>query len=243
MRFWFLSALMTFLFISFFTAEANIAEKEAFEFVDTVQSIFQSRYAPYEWKKATYQWDLEKEIERVKQRMRAETHLTVRSFHRILKDFFHSLKDYHVKVRFYSTESASLPFQVKGIDGRYFVSYVDIEKLSQDTLPIKVGDELISFDGRNPGDLIQELLPEATPCATAETDQSLAESSLTSRHGERGMAVPKGAVLVKFVSAKSGKPYAYQLMWEYKPEMVFDQVSPSTSAGSSTLLTITVTSL
>ncbi len=40
------------------------------------------------------------------------------------------MKDYHVDVTFFSTEQASLPFSVRGVEGRYFIDWLDPLRLS-----------------------------------------------------------------------------------------------------------------
>lgn len=88
--------------------------------LDFVKNIFQNNYAPAGWKKAYSGWDVDFAIGEVKQKILDTDPLSIKQFQEILKNFFISAKDYHVAILYHSTESATLPFRIKGANGRYF---------------------------------------------------------------------------------------------------------------------------
>ncbi len=197
-----------------------IDKQEAYDFLSSLESLYLCRYAPADWKKSRQQqWDISSKINEIKQQIANQDDMSVRDFQRAVKQFFLFFKDYHVGVCFHSTEKASLPFQIKGFGGRYFVSSIDRDKLSEFASCLEVGDEVLSFDGRSPGELIAELV-SLTPSANGPTDNALAEMILTNRSARLGHTVPKGSLVVEYRSHSSGEVFGHQFLWDYTTEMI-----------------------
>lgn len=197
--------------------------------LDIIQNIFDVHYAPKEWKNLYSGWVLEEEIEKAKVKIDETSPITTKAYQRIVQEFFNSTKDYHVTVRFWSTESAKLPFSVKQSEGKYFITYVDEEKLSPLFYKYKKGDEVVSFDGRPTDEVIQELMETEFRYANKATDQALAEIYLTSRLGALGHKVPRGPVKVGIKSKLTGKVQNTQLIWNYTPEKITHGMNPKPS--------------
>lgn len=179
-----------------------------------IQNTFEVRYAPIEWKKIFANWDLYKESDIAKQKILNTSPLTIKQFQNILADFLRSTKDYHVGIIYHSTESAFLPFNIKSAQGKYFISKIYTQ------LPfLKVGDEIISFNGKNIDEVIGELKNKYGLHASPETDQAQAELYLTLRLASLGMEVPKGKVTFKTKNAKS-KIVTHETEWDYFPEKI-----------------------
>lgn len=198
--------------------EASTKEKMIFE-LDEIKSVFEIGYAPKAWKKKYCNWDLENEIEKSKQRVLQTSNITNKDFQKIVRDFFRSTKDYHVAVRFYSTEGAYLPIQIRGANGRYFITYIDRSKLSYNAYTIHLGDEVVLFDGRPTADVVAELQLEEFGISNSATDKALAEIYLTQRYGIMGQDVPRGPVSIQ-LRQNGGQLNSYQLIWTYLPEKI-----------------------
>lgn len=189
--------------------------------LDVIRSAFEVGYAPREWKGKHTGWDLDTEIAKTKDKVQQMAQPSVKNYQYILRDFFNSMRDYHVGIYFYSTEKATLPFQVKGANGRYFFSYIDKERLSPSVFPVNVGDEIVSFDGKPVEAVIQDLINRYLRGATAETDRAFAEYFLTLRSARVGHIVPKGSITIGVRHYGSSSKIAnYQLIWNYTPEKV-----------------------
>ncbi len=201
-------------------ASYEITKDEMLNYVDSVHALIQSRYAPAEWKQGYCQWNLAKEINKLKQTLNDEENLTVKSFQRQLRHFLYSMKDYHVNVCFFSTEASFLPFKAKKFGDRYFITYVDKEKFSV----FNEGDELVSFGGEDPEAVVGRLKHSSTPSAASESDQSLAEIWLTLRGAVIGHEVPNGPITVTARDRNSGELKSYQMIWTYRPEKVNDHL-------------------
>lgn len=190
------------------------------EDLEIIKHHFEMAYAPAEWKKEYAGWDLNEAFERSKNQVLTTPSITTKQFQEIVRDFTKSMKDYHVGVMFFSTEFASLPFSVKGVEGRYFIKWVDPLRLPAAYYGIRPGDELLEFDDQPIVEVIANLAKFNGKSSNQSTDQGLAEMKLTIRAGMAGDRVPKGPIHITTRSAKTGKVNTHQLRWSYTPEHV-----------------------
>lgn len=189
------------------------------EQLDTVKNIFEAKYAPHEWRQNTHGWDLSAELLAAKQKIIDQENPSTKDFQRILSGFLRSTKDHHVRVLFYGTESAKLPFSICGVDGRYFITYIDQDLMPSDIYPIEVGDELLELDGREVYKIIKDLKRKQFLSDTA-TDTATAEHLLVSREARHGEEVPHGPAMITVQSRDTRRISVYQIFWDYFPEFV-----------------------
>ncbi len=190
--------------------------------LESIRNMFEVKYAPAEWKGEFAGWDLDLAIAEAKDKVRNISDPSLKECQVIIRDFFNSMRDYHVGVSFYSTESASLPFLVKGAENRFFVCEIDHCQVSRKEFALDVGDEIITFDGRPIHDVIDELRIAEFGSNTYETDMALAEMLLTNRHGACANFIPRGPVVVTGKKKWSGEEVSVELTWDYNPEKVQD---------------------
>ena len=190
--------------------------------VNTIKNSFKVAYAMSDLKKVNYNWEINDQIASINQEL--GNIQSVKNAQKLLKKLFQSTKDYHCSVVFASTESATLPIKVKGVDSRYFLTWVDRKKLSTWSFPYKEGDEITHFDGKPMDAIVKELIESDTPNANYPTDRLLAENMLTHRIGMLGMEVPQGAVTITVKPKNSSKTAKVNLQWEYHPELIKDVV-------------------
>jgi hypothetical protein len=198
------------------TIAATKLQKRMIRFVDSVADVYDSMYAPALWKKEFSNWTMDAQVSIAKEKILAKS-LSISEYQKVVNELILSMKDFHVSVKFHATESARLPFMIRGAEGRYFIVHIDKTKLSDADFPFAIGDEIVEMNGKSV-DLIVKELKGNLGGNTSETDQALAEMSLTSRSAARAHIVPKGAVEVTFL--KDGKKVTRQLSWEYKKETV-----------------------
>jgi hypothetical protein len=198
-------------------AEPNARQRQMLFGLQTVHGTFDALYAPKDWKKEHLGWDLDAEIAKAQKRVMAKDDITLLEYRKIVVDFFRSARDYHVDVSFLSTEYSFLPFEVVGVQGRFFLSYVDRKKLPKHTFPFEPGAELVTLDGKRVGPLVDEL-KRTFGGNTSPTDQRLAERALTMRRADKGMVVPRGRLEVTF--KVDGEPASRQISWTYHEETV-----------------------
>jgi len=182
-----------------------------------IQNLFQTAYAPMEWKKENFGFDVEQEIAKVKARVLQKNTLSIKEFQEILKNLCNSIKDYHVVIKFYSTESANLPFRLQGAEGKYFISAI-----KNKNFPFSVGDEIISFNGEPIHLAIEAFKTTISSDNHFLTDQALAEMYFTIRSGEYADKISKGPVTLIIKEALSGKLITYETQWNYQEEKILD---------------------
>lgn len=214
-----------FVFIFLFTvthfvnAEQTAIDKEKMHLqIDLIKSIFEIQYAPFIWKNEYFGWSLDQEINKAKNKINQTQNL--KDFQRVLKEFFRSCRDYHVDIFFYSTEEAYLPFRVKPINGKLFLSYIDRKKLPETIFPVNIGDELISFDRKSAFQVLEELKESEFYYSNEQTDLSMAAILLTNRKGILGQIIPQGFAELTFWSSKKERSETYNLSWIYTPEKI-----------------------
>lgn len=190
--------------------------------LDYIRDIYQSNYAPAEWKAKHLGWSLQNEIDLAKAVVQANPNMSLSEYQAVLKKFFQSTKDYHVSVAFYGTERASLPFSVMSAQGRYFIVYIDRAKLPASSFPFAVGDELLSMDG-TPVAQLAENLRVAGDNGVLETDKAISEIYLTRRVAKAFVGpVPKGAVVLEVKRKSDQKILKHQMLWNYTAESIPD---------------------
>jgi hypothetical protein len=188
--------------------------------LDVIKNTFDVYYAPKEWKKSHFGWDLGAEIQKAKDKVQASDSINVKQFRYIVRDFFQSTKDYHVGVYFHSTESSTLPFSLKALDGKYYISYIDESKLDCMVYPLSIGDEVVEFNSRPIAEVIQELKETLTRNSNTATDEEMASFYLTHRSGRAGHVVPRGNAVISTQSLWDNNLTQIQLRWEYQPEKI-----------------------
>lgn len=188
--------------------------------LEGIKNIFEVSYAPSEWKQSLYGWDLTAEIEKAKDRVQFSETISIKQFQGIVRDFFNSTRDYHVKVNFYSTESSILPFSVKPCEGRYFISFIDQSEDHPQGFDLSLGDELLELDNKPAADVIEELKAQISSNANPATDEELAAVYLTFRSGRLGHPTPKGRMQIKTRSLVGGGEKTQEIAWKYTSERV-----------------------
>ncbi len=197
-----------------------IAKETMLQQLDTVKCIFESKYAPIEWKQRTYNWDLEAELEGAKNSINSLSNPTAKDFQRVLKKFLYSTRDYHVQVQFISTARSTLPISICGVDGRYFITYIDRDQMPSDIYPVEVGDELLEMNGRCIHKLIRDLNKNELSREESPTDAALLENLFSSREGRWGVAVPSGPAVITVQSKETRRISSYQILWDHVPELI-----------------------
>lgn len=181
----------------------------------TVRQAFDTQYAPMEWKQVYADWNLEEQMELAKFKILSKNNITVKDYQQVLKEFFHSTRDYHVGVYFYSTEAASLPFAIVGAENRYFVRWVDYSC----PIPLNEGDEIVSYKGVPMHDLITEIKLRELGNPESLTDQAFAEYYFSLRIGALGHKIPKGEVTIGVIHKGSKEEVIYPIEWNYIPDI------------------------
>lgn len=197
-----------------------------------IKNTLEVCYAPAQWKKEYCNWDLDASYSESISRLNHLASDLPLYYQRELLRFLNQTQDYHVGINYYATERASLPFTVKGANGRYFITYVDRDVLMYGMYPFNVGDELLLFDGRPIAEVITELQVSEFR-SNFPTDWSLTEQMLTNRCASRGTVVPYGPVSITVRSRDTAQDITLQLFWRYEKEQFGNPIPHLLPAASS----------
>ncbi len=197
-------------------ARETFVQQSALSDLELIRNSFAVHYAPRMWKNVYAGWDLDTEIQYAKNRIINLSNPSLKECQLIIRDFFNRTRDYHVGVKFCSTEFASLPFLVKRAEDRYFVC----DRSSSS--PFRIGDEILTFGGRPIQQVIDEIVVSEGGINTCATDISSAELSLTIRSGFFGDPIPSGPIEITGRKKGSSQEIKTTLEWDYDPEEVED---------------------
>lgn len=201
--------------------------------LEFIKGVFEVNYAPLEWKKDYVDLDLDLVFDKAKEKITPQT--TTKQYQQILRTLFNSMCDYHVGVSFYSTESAHLPFMVKGAEGRYFICDIDREELPVTLFPFYEGDEIVAFDNKPIAKVLEQLrVQECGLGNTLETDQAITEKMLTHRLGEKGHCVPSGDAELRIKKYGTDDVFKVFIPWQYSKELVQDSAKLLNSSQQTT---------
>lgn len=212
-------ALLALLFTVSLFGENNEAVKgKMCADLDAIKGIFQTQYAPTEWKQTYGGWILEEKIENAKDQVRNTDSISIKDYQRILHEFFQSTQDFHVSISFYSTESANLPFLLKSAQNRYFITGLTRDAFPRS--PIEIGDEIKSFNGRPIAEVLNEFRKEELKRGDSLSDLSVAEMFFTKRSGSQGHLIPDGNVSLGVRHKGERKDSFYSINWNYSAERI-----------------------
>lgn len=199
--------------------------------LDFIRNAFETKYAPALWKKEFAGWDLLTEIDRAKHEVLYHEGCPIKHYQRSLLRFLRSTQDYHVGAFIYSTEAARLPFELGGSQGRYFITQVDEDYISEKGLSLKVGDELILFNSQPINEAVKKFKEQELGHQESLTDQALAEMFLTQRTASQGHIVPKGEISLTVKSCLTGLCSSMNFEWDHVPEMITNPLVSALSPG------------
>lgn len=186
-----------------------------------MKTVYSAYYAPAAWKKQYAGYDLNTQYAASLGEASSKSQaLTIKQARSIFKEFVYAMKDYHTSISFVSTESASLPLEVRGAEGRLFIVTIDRSKLSEAAFPFQVGDELLTVDGKSANAIVNDL-QNVFAANAAATDRSIAELRLFHRSASKGFTeIPSGPVTLGIKPAGSNDVKTVQLLWDYSPELI-----------------------
>lgn len=125
-------------------------EQRVFE-LQALAATYARNYAPYEWKKQLYSFDLFDLRPWVARARAAKDDL---EYFEIASAYVASLRDTHTSYRLPSTFVAATGLHVDLYDGKVVIDSVNRSVLPTARFPFQIGDEIISADGRPAEELV-----------------------------------------------------------------------------------------
>lgn len=187
------------------------ADQKVVDFLQ-LSAVYAKNYAPYEWKKQVFNFDL-LDVKPWLDKVRATK--TDLEFLDVCTKYVASLNDSHDELYVYSDFVADLGVYVDIYDGKLLVDGIDRSLLPKATFPISIGDELVSLDGVPVSTLLDDLLPySANGGGNAVTKRRLASNTLTYRMQYFMPTAPLvGDTAVAVFRAADGTEQTLELPW------------------------------
>lgn len=183
--------------------------------LDYVGQLFATQYAPREWKEKFLNWNLPAAVAASQALIDRSTNL--REARMAVVEFLNTTADYHVGYSFLSTERATFPFQVKTVEGKTILVFIDRAKLSQVAFPFVEGDEILTMNGRPIAAVLGDI-KKVLGANVDATDTAMADLYLVRRAGSANFPIEQGPVTFTIKRAANEKVGSVQLTWEYTPE-------------------------
>jgi hypothetical protein len=208
-RFWFVVLMCTAL-ASAPNAQDALTTRQRTADLNQLASFYAKNYAPYEWKRDVFGFDLFQLQPWLREIHKADD----LDFQEVLIDYVASLNDAHDYISFPTLFSASLGLSVDIYDGKVLIDAINRTTLPESQFPFVVGDELVSVDGRPVASLIRSFRKYAIAANQRSTDRTAA-SRIVSRNQQIMPHIPElgDSASVTIRQASTGATSTYNLPW------------------------------
>jgi Peptidase family S41/PDZ domain len=247
-----LAAVLWTAFSALASAQNALTVDQRVADLNQLASFYSKNYAPYEWKRDVFRFDL---LNLFPWQFEAHKPRTDDlDFQELLINYVASLNDAHDYIAFPTTFSASLPLSVDIYDGKVLIDSINRTLLPVAQFPFGVGDELVSLDGQSAQNLIKAFRKYAIAANARSTDRTAA-SRIVSRSQQIMPHIHElgdtATVVIRLAS--TGAEDAYVIPWSKtgipvtsqgpvpspglrRPNLFtdrFDGATPSSAAGAS----------
>ena len=153
------------------TVEQKVADFQ------NIAGLYAKRYAPYEWKRDIFGFDLLNAAPWIDKILTTKDDL---DFYEVLSEYVSKLNDAHDVYILPANFQATLNFSVDIYDGKLLVDSINRTRLPATEFPFVTGYELVSIDGQSAESLLQTLLRYQV-AANRRSTSRLAATLLTLR--------------------------------------------------------------
>jgi len=191
-------------------ASAQLTVEQKIHDFENIAAVYAKRYAPYEWKKELFGFDLFDIGPWLDRVARSSDDL---EFFEIALEYVASLNDTHSSFAMPSSFLADLGFTVDIYDGKVLIDSINRTRLPAFQYPFEIGDQLISVDGRSVDDLMDEFsrfLKRGSPLSARRTVADLLTFRPQSRI-PRAIDLPDAAIVV--IERFGGAQQAFFIPW------------------------------
>lgn len=191
-------------------AGANLSRTERLADTETLISIFEHRYGPREWKE-NY-WGISFTNLGRNLRCTAENAPDDLEFYIALNQYATALKDPHTRISIPSTLTASLGFGAIEVGNYIVVSEINRNVLTSEKFPFEKGDILMSMNGRNMNQALEELAA-FRDIGNEMSKRRFLATLLTERPQESLILAPSGESTLEIYSVARGRIETVSLPW------------------------------
>ena len=172
--------------------------------------LYDKQYAPYEWKRLLFGVDslnIGSWMDRV-----AKTSTDL-DFYELCIEYVAALKDTHDGFSLPSDFSASLGLNVDIYDGKVLIETINRTLLPLSEYPFQVGDELVSVDGKDVQDLLNEFVKYAHQGNPRSSRRIAATRIVTRPQSLMPHAPDLGEKATSVIRGQDGSTNTYSLRW------------------------------
>lgn len=126
--------------------KADLSRDQKLLDFQNMAAIYAKRYAPYEWKKQAFGFDLFNITAWLERVAKSKDDL---EFYEICAEYVASFQDTHSQFVAGSSFVADLGFSVDIYDGKLLIEAIDRSRLPLARYPFQAGDELVTLDGKD----------------------------------------------------------------------------------------------
>jgi Peptidase family S41/PDZ domain len=208
-RLW-ITVLLVLITVTTAHAQRALTFEQRLADLNQLASFYDKNYAPYEWKRDVFGFDLLNLTPWLPRTFRADD----LDFQEVLIDYVASLNDAHDYIAFPTTFSVSLPLSVDIYDGKVLIDALNRSALPIAQYPFTVGDELVSVDGHPVQELIRLFRKYAIAANPRSTDRTAA-SRIVSRSQQIMPHIPQLGDTATLVIrlASTGAENAFSIPW------------------------------
>ncbi|BAE81043.1 conserved hypothetical protein [Chlamydia felis Fe/C-56] len=191
----------------------TLVQKNACSDLDFLEHLLDVKYAPKEWKRKLFHWNLRDATDQARLRLNIEEDPTTRYCQGVLAQYISDLNDFHAGITFYATENSHLPYTIK-LSNTHKCYVVEVHTYSSE---ISVGDEILEMDGMP----IMEMIESVRTGRGTLADYAAATRTLFSRSAALGHQIPIGIATLK-IRRPSGLTRTVKVKWRHTPEHIQD---------------------
>ncbi len=203
-----------------------------------IYNVFLKNDAPLRKKEERFHIDIQGHYKEFYRAIVSNPNITVAEFQVRLRRFFAAVLNYHDSTMFYATGGARLPLTVIPmlVDGqyRYYVAFISPSAQQPELAALKVGDEIVEFNGRPVAAAIDELAAQAGG-SSPDTNRLLAAIFLTNQRRARGDQLPaSNEVSLKIRREAQGQPdqaFDIKTKWVITEEQYPSDVPPDDASS------------
>jgi hypothetical protein len=193
------------------TASAQLTPDQKISDFLNLAGLYAKNYAPYEWKRDVYHFDLLNLRPWLDQVTKSKDDL---DFYDVCARYVAALKSGgHDCFLLPSRFRASLSFTVDIYEGLALIDSIDRTRLPGDAFPFQIGDELVSVDGKTTDQLMVDLEPYGIVSNSGSTRRSAAQSITTRSQQRIPRAVDLGDSARVVIRRQDGALETYTIPW------------------------------
>ena len=195
----------------------------------TLAALYDKQYAPYEWKRQLFGFDalnIGPWLDRV-----SKTTNDL-DFYELCVEYVANLNDTHDSFSLPSDFGASLGLAADIYDGKVLIEAINRTLLPVAQFPFQVGDELVSVDGKDVQQLLNDFAKYARQ-ANPRSTQRMAATRIVSRPQSRmPHAVDLGDTASVVIRGQDGSTQTYTIKWAKSGTPLFVGVVPSPKSAA-----------